>query len=129
MRAAIQAIAQNCGVFWVPQLALSAVVLGILLGHAFALLRGERARCAAPWRQTVDPLAAIAVSVGLLGSVVGFCLSFASFKESGDVDRLTSDLSLAYYTTGVGLVSSLVASAGVYCLDLLDPHREGVRTP
>ena len=118
-------VARSSGVFFVPQMTLSVITLAIVLGYAIAFLRGELVKGAAPWRRTLDPLAGLAVSVGLLGSVVSFCVAFDGFRGGGfDVERITAGLATAYVTTAVGLVTSLMAGLASYVLGVLVKSRE-----
>ncbi len=115
----IEFVVRGCGVFFVPQLMLSVLVVALVLGYGIAWLRGELRRDRANWERTLDPLAGVAVGVGLLGSVVSFCVAFGSFKHSGfDVERITAGLTTAYTTTAVGLVTSLIASLGSWALNV-----------
>ena len=115
----IRLILDNCGVLAVPQLALSVLTLSVLAGYLVAWRRGELDPRARPRASTLEPLAGISTTVGLLGSVVGFIMAFAGFQDGVDVSRLTRGLSAAYWTTGVGIVTSLVASCGAYLLTVL----------
>lgn len=116
----MRSIAEQCGVFFVPQLALSIVVVTLVTGYFVAWARRELPAGQRPWDRTLEPLASISVSVGLLGSVVGFCTAFGSFRNGIDVDQLTAGLALSYVTTGVGLCISLLSMFGSYVLSLLN---------
>ena len=112
-------VAQLTGVFFIPQLVVSIAVLSLVLGYGVATLRGELTRRDdRPWRRTLDPLASIAVSLGLLGSVWSFTQAFGGFQNGVDIERITAGLGTAYATTGVGLVTSLVAGLGSYLLGI-----------
>ncbi len=111
---------ENCGAFAIPQLVISVLTAGLLAGYLLALRRGEIATGRTPWQKTLEPLAGIATTLGLLGSVVGFIVAFSGFHDGLDVQRLTQGLSIAYWTTGVGVVCSLVATAGAYTLTILN---------
>jgi hypothetical protein len=113
-------IIEQCGVFAWPQLVLSMLTVGIVAGYLVALRRGEIAPGERPWDRTLEPLAGIATTVGLLGSVAGFIVAFSGFGEQLDVERLTGGLSSAYWTTGVGIVTALFASGGAYALSVLN---------
>jgi hypothetical protein len=116
----LEFVARSSGVFFVPQMTLSVITLAVVLGYAVAFLRGELAAGSSPWRRTLDPLAGLAVTVGLLGSVVSFCIAFDGFRGGGfDVERITAGLATAYVTTAVGLVTSLMAGVGSYLLGVL----------
>ena len=123
----IRLILDNCGVLAVPQLALSVLTAAVLAGYLVAWRRHELAPGARPWANTLEPLAGISTTVGLLGSVVGFIMAFVGFQDGVDVSQLTRGLSAAYWTTGVGIVTSLVASGGAYLLTVLtaDKARKG----
>jgi hypothetical protein len=112
-------ILERCGLLALPQLVLSVLTVSLLLGYLLSLRRGEISPRQRPWARTLEPLAGISTTVGLLGSVVGFIVAFAGFDNGVDVPRLTRGLSTAYWTTGVGIVTALVASAGAYLLDAL----------
>ena len=111
-------ISRNCGVFFLPQMALSVIAVALVVGYVIAWLRRELPAGAKPWDRTLEPLAGIAVSVGLLGSVVGFVSAFGSFQNGIDVRQLTAGLATAYVTTGVGLVTSLISMFGSYVLGM-----------
>ena len=119
----IRLILDNCGFLAVPQLALSLLTLSVLVGYLVAWRRREIAPGTSPWARTLEPLAGISTTVGLLGSVVGFIMAFAGFQDGVDVSRLTRGLSAAYWTTGVGIVTALVASCGAYLLTVLTAER------
>lgn len=110
----------SLGFFLYPQLAISALVIGLCLSYGLAALRGEfRNLAGAPWRRQLEPLGGIAVSVGLLGSVWAFTRAFGGFTGGIDIDRIVDGLGTAYTTTGVGLVTAIVAGLGSYGCDLL----------
>jgi hypothetical protein len=113
----------KCGLLAVPQLLLSVLTVSLLVGYLLSLRRGEISRQQRPWARTLEPLSGISTTVGLLGSVIGFIVAFAGFRDGVNVPRLTQGLSTAYWTTGVGIVTALVASSGAYLLDAL--HRPG----
>ena len=116
-------ILRNCGVFAIPQLLLSVLTVGLLVGYLVAWWRREMRAGQTPWAKTLEPLAGIATTIGLLGSVAGFIVAFGGFQGGLDVQQLTRGLAAAYWTTGVGIVTSLVASCGAYCLTVLNRSR------
>ena len=116
----MRSIAEQCGVFFVPQLALSIVVVTLVTGYFVAWARRELPAGQRPWDRTLEPLASISCSLGLLGSVVGLCASLGSFRHGIDVDQLTAGLALSYVTTGVGLTVSLFSMFGSYVLNLMN---------
>ena len=127
-------LADQTGVFFVPQMALSIVTVAVAAGYLVAAFRGElRKTCVRdPWRHTLDPLASLAVSLGLLGSVWSFTVCFGGFVGEIDIDRITDGLGTAYVTTGFGLITSLIAGLATYVLGLLHrrlapvlPERDG----
>ena len=115
----ITGLIQNCGIFFLPQLAISVATVSLVIGYLVALMRHEVPRGQKPWAQTLDPLGSVAVSIGLLGSVVGFISAFGGFQNGIDVKLLTSGLAVAYYTTGVGIFTSLLGSLGSYVLGII----------
>jgi hypothetical protein len=116
----IRSILEHCGVFAAPQVLLSVVTLGLLAAYLLAWWRRELLPGENPWEQTLEPLAGIAVTIGLLGSVYGFIVAFGGFRQGLDVPKVVSGLGSAYWTTGVGIVTSLVASLGSYVLSALN---------
>ena len=116
-------ILDKCGALALPQLVLSAVTVALLVGYLVALRRREIAPGSRPWDRTLEPLAGISTTVGLLGSVLGFIVAFSGFQNGLDVPRLTQGLSTAYWTTGVGIVTALVATCGSYILSVLNRAR------
>jgi hypothetical protein len=118
-------ILEKCGPLAGPQLALSGIVVTLLIGYIVALRRGELAPGASPWDRTLEPLAGISTTLGLLGSVLGFIVAFSGFSDGVDVPRLTAGLSTAYWTTGVGIVTALVAAGGAYLLNVLNRPGSG----
>jgi len=119
----IRLILHNCGLLAVPQLLLSALTVSLLLGYLVAWRRGEIPAGVRPWESTLEPLAGISTTVGLLGSVMGFIVAFGSFQDGRDVARLTRGLAGAYWTTGVGIVTALIAMGGSYVLTVLNRRR------
>ena len=121
-------LVESLGIFLYPQLALSVLVIGLCLAYFVAALRGElRTLTTAPWRRQLEPLGGIAVSLGLLGSVWAFTKAFGGFAATIDIDRVVAGLGTAYTTTGVGLITAIVAGLGAYACDVLarsDPHQE-----
>jgi len=120
----VNLIFENCGLFAVPQILLSVVTVGLLVGYGVATIRGELMLCANPWEKTLVPLAEVSVSLGLLGSVVGFIEAFGGFQNGLDVHRLTEGLSVAYWTTGLGITNSLVVSLGSYMLAVVNRQED-----
>jgi len=113
-------LVESLGLFIYPQLALSALVIGLCLSYLLAAARGElRDLASAPWRRQLEPLGSIAVSLGLLGSVWAFIEAFGGFSGSFDVDRIVGALGTAYTTTGVGLVTAIIGGLGAYAFDLM----------
>ena len=109
----------SLGYFVYPQALLSLLTVALVLGYGVAWMRGElRRRHDKPWRRTLEPLAAIAVSIGLLGSVYAFLTAFSGLQGGIDVERITTALALGYATTLVGLTQSIMASVCCYMLGL-----------
>jgi len=113
-------ILRNCGLFAWPQLGLSLLTAGVLIGYLIATARREIPSGSCPWTRTLEPLAGISVTLGLLGSVVGFIGAFGGFCDGLDVQRLTAGLSVAYWTTALGIITSLAACGGAYLLGILN---------
>jgi hypothetical protein len=116
-------IFEHCGVFAWPQLVVWGVTVSILAGYVLGRLRGEAAPGRTPWTRTLEPLAGIATTLGLLGSVAGFLVAFQGFGGRLDVEKLMAGLAKAYWTTGVGIATALVASVGSWMLTAVG--REG----
>ncbi len=113
-------LVDSLGWFLYPQLALSALVIGLCLSYLLAAARGEfRNLEARPWRRQLEPLGGIAVSIGLLGSVWAFIKAFGGFAGGIDIDRIVAGLGTAYSTTGVGLITAIIAGLGAYACDVL----------
>ena len=85
----MQTIARQCGVFPVPLMVLSTLAVTLVVGYLIGWLRCELPNGQRPWDRTLEPLASIAVSVGLLGSVTGFVTAFGSFNGGIDVQRIS----------------------------------------
>lgn len=113
---------QKCGILFWPQLCLSLVVVTLIAAYLTALIRNELKPGQRPWQESLDPLANLAVSIGLFGSVMGFILAFSGFQKGVDVSALARGLSLAYWTTGVGIATSLCVATGSYVLNLLSGY-------
>ena len=116
----IHLILKNCGAFVWLQAPLSIIVVGLLVAYAMAYFRRELLPGEQPWEKTLEPLAGIAVTIGLLGSVYGFIVAFGGFQGGLDVSKIVSGLGAAYWTTGAGIITSLVASLGSYVLSVLN---------
>lgn len=106
------------GVFFWPQLAISVLTVGVVAAYLLAWLR-RQITTGGSWRRPLDSLGAIAVSVGLLGSVWAFVQAFGNFNGVIDTDRVVTGLGTAYTTTGVGLVTAIIATIGELTLDAL----------
>jgi len=115
----VHLLVEKCGILFWPQLLLSIVVLTLIVGYLLAIGRKEIILNQRPWKESLDPLANLAVAVGLFGSVVGFITAFSGFQKGIDVSELVRGLSIAYWTTGVGIATSLIATLGSYLLTLL----------
>jgi len=113
-------LVDTLGIFLYPQLAVSIAVIGLCIAYMLAAMRGEfRNLDKPPWRRQLEPLGGIAVSLGLLGSVWAFTRAFGGFTGGIDIDRIVAGLGTAYTTTGVGLVTAIIAGLGSYACDLL----------
>ena len=116
---------ERCGILFWPQLGLSFLVVTLIVAYLLAWGRKEVGPGQRPWEDSLDPLANLAVALGLLGSVIGFISAFSGFQEGVDVSALANGLSIAYWTTGVGIATSLVATSGSYILNLLSRRESG----
>lgn len=113
----------KCGLLFWPQLALNVAVWTLIIAYLLNLLRGTLMPGHRPWQESLDPLASMAVTLGLFGSVIGFISAFSGFQNGVDVSTLARGLSIAYWTTGIGIVTSLCATLGSYFLNLLSRKR------
>jgi len=116
----VDILIQRCGFLFWPQMLLSIAVITLIVSYLVALKRGEVCTGQRPWIDGLEPLAGMAVSLGLFGSVVGFIAAFGGFQQGVNVSTLASGLSVAYWTTGVGIVTSLIATLGSYLLNILN---------
>jgi hypothetical protein len=120
----VRTFIENLGVFLVPQALLSVLVFALIAAYALAHLRGELRRAPSPvWRRSLDSLGSIAVSVGLLGSVWSFMTTFANTSGRLEIDRVIAGLGTAYTTTGVGLITAIIAAGAVFVFDGLAGQR------
>ena len=118
----IDFVIRSSGVFFLPQLALSLLTTALVIAYVTAWLRGELRKDEPAWQRTLEPLAGVAVGVGLLGSVVSFCVAFGGFTGGSgafEVERIASGLTMAYTTTAVGLVTALTASLASWALGVV----------
>jgi len=115
----VETLVRNCGVLFWPQLLLNVTVVGLLIGYCVAWRRGEIVSPRKPWEEQLIPLANVAVTMGLFGSVIGFISAFSGFQAGLDINVLTRGLATAYYTTAVGLFTSLIAGIGSYFLSAI----------
>lgn len=113
-------LVEKCGILFWPQFLLNIAVVALIVGHLLALRRGEVDAGNRPWEDSLDPLAGMAVTLGLFGSVIGFISAFSGFQKGVEVSILANGLSVAYWTTGVGIVTSLLATSGSYVLNLMN---------
>ena len=120
----ISLIQQNCGFLFVPQLIVSVLVVMFIVSYIVAWRKHEISPDEREWNQVLDPLGNIAVSLGLFGSVIGFIAAFGGFQKGIQVDVLTKGLATAYYTTGVGIFTSLMATVGCYFLNFPTKNRK-----
>jgi len=106
-----------------PQLGLQVLTMGLVLAYIIAVKRHEIGAGEAPWEKTLGQLSAIATSVGLFGTIVGFIQSFGAFRGTIDVQRVSAGLAVAFYTTGMGMVTALIAIVGQMILGLIRRER------
>lgn len=116
----VDILIQRCGFLFWPQMFLNISVITLIVSYLVALKRGEVCTGQRPWTDSLEPLAGVAVSLGLFGSVVGFISAFSGFQQGVNVSTLASGLSIAYWTTGVGIATSLIATLGSYLLNILN---------
>ncbi len=114
---------EKCGILFWPQLLLSIAVWTLIVAYLLAWQRREILAGTKPWKNSLDPLADMAVAVGLFGSVIGFICAFSGFQKGVDVSVLSKGLSIAYWSTGVGLATSLAAALGSYILNLVSAKK------
>ena len=119
----IRSLIDGTGAFFWPQLALQVFTAGIVVADLVALKRGEVPAGTAPWEKHLGWLSAFATSIGLFGTVVGFIQSFACFRGSIDVQRVSAGLAVAFWTTFNGMITSMVAMAGEAILGLVGKER------
>ncbi|MCA9394516.1 MAG: MotA/TolQ/ExbB proton channel family protein [Candidatus Omnitrophica bacterium] len=109
---------QQSGVVGLPLTLVSVLVLAYLLArlvaHAFAPDEQRRA----DHQRFLEPLGGIALSLGLLGSVVGFIRSFSSLDGAWDPEILLGGLSEAYISTVFGITLHVVVLVSSYFLNL-----------
>jgi len=98
-------------------MALNVAIWTLIAGYLIALFKGEILRGQRPWEESLMPLGGLAVTLGLFGSVIGFVSAFNGFQQGVDVSTLARGLSVAYWTTGVGITSSLSSTLGAYVLN------------
>ena len=115
----VKLLIMKCGILFWPQLILSIASLTLIIGYLLAWKRNELTLGQRPWEDSLEPLASMAVAVGLFGSVLGFISAFSGFQRGVDVSALAKGLSLAFWTTGVGIATSLIATLGSYILNML----------
>ena len=118
----IDFVIRACGVFFVPQLFLSVLTVSLVVGYVVAYFRKELRYDKRVWEKSLEPLSGIAVGVGLLGSVVSFCVAIGGVSVgagSFDVARISAGLTTAYTTTAVGLITALLASFTSWALGVL----------
>ena len=113
----IETLIDKCGFLFWPQMALNIAIWALFVGYLIALLKGDIRPGRRPWEESLAPLGGLAVTLGLFGSVIGFVTAFSGFQKGVDVSILARGLSVAYWTTGVGIVSSLSSTLGSYILD------------
>ena len=114
----VSLLVDKCGALFWPQLVLNVAVWTLIIGYLLTWLRGGLLPGQRPWQESLDPLASMAVTLGLFGSVIGFISAFSGFQKGVNVSILARGLSIAYWTTGLGIVTSLSATLGAYVLNL-----------
>ena len=113
-----------CGLCAYPLLALSTAAVAIAAAYASCILRTRTSVSGAPWRPALQPIAEMAFSTGLLGSVIGFLACFGAEGGRFDVSKISHGLATAFLTTAWGLVVGLFVAISCYALDTLSRHFE-----
>lgn len=125
----LRALLVKSGVVAFPLLVVSILLFGFIFSQTFFYFFKHRRKENTGFFSSskfIEPLAGIAVSLGLLGSVTGFIRAFSAFNGKLDPNILTSGLSEAYYSTAFGLVLSIAALTSSYLFSLILPHsKEG----
>jgi len=119
----VSLLVDKCGALFWPQLVLNVAVWTLIIGYLLTWLRRGLLPGQRPWQESLDPLASMALTLGLFGSVIGFISAFSGFQKGVDVGVLARGLSLAYWTTCVGIVTALSANLGAYILNILSRRR------
>ena len=115
----IRVLIEKCGLLLWPQLILNVAIWALIAGYIVGLLKKDVLLSCKPWEESLSPLGGLAVTLGLFGSVIGFVTAFSGFQQGVDVSTLARGLSVAYWTTGVGIASSLSSTLGSYVLNLI----------
>lgn len=102
-----QILQAQLGPFFWPQVALGTVILGLAIGALLARIRLGRAPVGL--RTVLTNLGEFSSMVGLLGTVVGVLLA-CNGSDGTNWGHIVQALSLAYATTVVGLLGSMVAT-------------------
>jgi len=114
----IRDVLVKCGSIGWPLGIVSIAVYGLLLGKFIAtLLPGRFEKRVYDYTALVEPLAGIAVSLGLLGTVSGFISAFRAWTTKFEPMVLISGIYEAFYTTMVGLILSITAMASIYAFN------------
>ena len=109
-------IVLKCGILGYPLIAVSILLWGIIIGGIFEFF-GERDF--KYYIKLIDPLGGISVSLGLLGTVVGFIKAFKSFGGGFNPQELISGIHQAYYTTLIGLILSIIGNIVCYFFEVM----------
>ena len=135
---------QKGGGLMFPLLALSVAVWVLIVERCLYWWRALRSPAGKiqsylPDRQghekRIHPLATVAVSLGLLGSVVGMIQAFGAFHGAPDPKQVAEGLAVAFYTTEMGLSVSIPATLACYAFGVcankleiragVEPKKEG----
>lgn len=121
----VTSLIEKCGILFWFQLAVNMAVVALIVGYLLAWRKNEILPGERPWNEDLEPLANISCSLGLLGSVIGFICGFLNgFQEGIQVDVLCKGLGTAFYTTGVGIFTSLLATMGAYFFNIVTRNNQ-----
>lgn len=110
----------KCGVIGWPLLLISIALIGLIFAKLIALFFSKGIQeFHFSHKELIEPLAGVAVSLGLLGTVTGFISAFSAWASKFEPMVLISGIYEAFYTTMVGLVLSITTMISCYIFDNL----------